>query len=263
MDQSNNFYAEKRCPSCGKMSPGSYCMHCGEKLEHERITFKHFAKTVPFVFFNFGGAFFHTVFELVKRPGQMVRGYFTGNRLRHYKPISFFLFIGGFVVLLFLSFHISASDSKIYEDWLDDKELGKRLDEFNSHYLTAILFVQFPIAAFFTWLFFRKKEHFFGEHLVANAYFIGEVSIYKILLFPAYLIFNHTNTVNTLDDIYALFVVVYYVYAFYDWFYNKKTWRGFFIIVIFVILLYLLIMTLTIFLVPALYFIKQGIAGLF
>ena len=90
----------------------------------------------------------------------MVRSYFTGNRLRHYKPISFFLFVGGFVVLLFLSFHISAIDSKIYEDWLDDKELGRNLDEFNSHYLTGILFVQFPIAAFFTWLFFRRKGTF-------------------------------------------------------------------------------------------------------
>lgn len=263
METNDNYYTEKKCPACGKLSPGKYCMHCGELLEHERITVKHFAKSIPAVFFNVGNTFFYTVFELVKRPGHMVKKYFAGNRLHHYKPINFFLFIGGIVALLFISFHIQPEDTKIYENLIDDKELAGQLDNFNSHYLTAILFAQFPIIAFFTWLFFRKREHYFGEHLVANAFFIGEVELYKIILFPAYLIVNHTSTVDTLDDIFAFLVVGYYVYAFYDWLYNRKTWKGFFIILIFVVLLYLFIMILTIFLVPALYFIKQGISGIF
>ncbi len=258
-----NLNIQHRCPACGKMSPGYYCMHCGEKLQHDRITFKHFAKGAPLVFFNFGKAFFDTVFALVKRPGHFVKKYFAGDRARYYKPISFFMFIGGIVLLLFLSFHISAPDNKIFEEWLDDKDLGRNLDEFNSQYLTGILFVQFPIIAFFTWMFFRKREHYFGEHLVANAFFIGEVNICKILLFPIYLIVNHTDTVNILDDVYAFMVVCYYTYAFYDWLYNRKTWKGFFITLIFVIVLYFFIMILTVFLVPMLYFIKQGIASLF
>lgn len=254
---------QHRCPSCGRMSPGYYCMYCGEKLHHDRITFKRFAKGIPLVFFNFGKSFFDTVFVLVKRPGDFVKKYFKGDRARYYKPISFFMFIASLVLLLFLTFHISAPDNKIFEDFTNDKDLAAKLDDFNSQYLTGILFVQFPIIAFFTWLFFKRREHYFGEHLVANAFFIGEVNIYKILLFPIYLAVNHTNAVNTLDEVYALLVVGYYVYAFYDWLYSRKTWKGFLTILVFVVVLYIFIMLMTYFLVPLLYFIKQGIASLF
>ena len=192
----------------------------------------------------------------------MVREYFAGNRRRHYKPINFFLFIGGLVVLLFLTFHIHGTEnSAVYTSLLKDKELGKKLDNFNDRSLTIILLFQFPIVAFFTWLFFRKRKYYFGEHLVANAYFIGEVSLAKILLFPAYLIFNGAATIEILDDIYAGLVVVYYVYAFYDWFYYRKTWKGFFIIFLFVVLLYFFVMMITLFLVPGLYAIKTSLFG--
>jgi hypothetical protein len=263
METNEKYHIEKKCPACGKLSPGKYCMHCGELLEHDRITLRHFLKSVPEIVFHVGFNIFGTIYELIRRPGKMVKAYFAGNRLRHYKPINFFLFIGGLVAVLFIGYHISGPDSKMYEDWIDDKELGQQLDKFNNAYLTAILLVQFPIAAFFTWLFFRKREHYFGEHLVANAFFIGEVSLYKIVLFPIYLIFNKTSTVDILDDVYALFVVGYYVYAFYDWLYDRKTWKGFFITLIFVVLLYAFIMTVTLFLVPGLYFIKTGLSGLF
>ena len=192
----------------------------------------------------------------------MVREYFVGNRRRHYKPINFFLFTAGLVVLLFLSFHIHGTEnSSVYTSIMEDKELGKKLDAFNDKSLSLILFFQFPIVALFTWLFFRSRKYYFGEHLVANAYFIGEVSLAKILLFPAYLIFNGTDTIETLDDIYAGLVVVYYVYAFYDWLYFRKTWKGFFFIFFFVVIVYFLVMAITLFLIPLLYAIKVKFFG--
>lgn len=257
------FYSEKKCPACGKISQGDFCMHCGEKLQHDRISFKHFIRDIPFVFFNFGPKFFRTVFALAKSPGNMVKKYFSGDRVRYFKPINYFMFIGGFVVLLHLTFHIGGTNDKFYEDLLDNKDLGKKLDQFDEQFLAGLLFIQFPIIAVFTWLFFRKRKHLFGEHLVANAFFIGEVSLYWIILFPAFLIFNHTKTADTLFTVYSLFVVAYYVYAFYDWLYNKKTWKGFFLIFIFVVVLYLLITVLTIFLLPVLYVIKEGLSNLF
>ena len=93
------------------------------------------------------------------------------------------------VAVLFISNHISGPDAKIYEELIDDKELGQKLDEINRNYLTGILMLQFPVVAFFTWLFFRNREHYFGEHLVANAYFIGEVALYQDHSFP-YLLFQ-------------------------------------------------------------------------
>ena len=71
---------------------GNYCIHCGEKLEHERITLKQFLKSVPEIVLHVGFNIFYTIYELIRRPGQMVKAYFAGNRKKHYKPINFFLF---------------------------------------------------------------------------------------------------------------------------------------------------------------------------
>ena len=261
MDVSNNT-AEKICPACGKSSVGKYCTYCGEPLQPKRFTFWSVVKSVPEVFFHVGESSFYTISALLKYPGRMVREYFAGNRRRHYKPINFFLFIAGLVVLLFLSFHIHGTeDARVYTSLLDDKELGKKLDSFSDKSLTAILIFQFPIIAFFTWLLFRSRKYYFGEHLVANAYFIGEVSLTKIILFPAYLIFNGTATIEILDDVYAGLVVVYYTYAFYDWLYYRKTWKGFFISFAFVLVVYIIVMLITLFLIPLLYALKVRFFG--
>ncbi|MBS1921261.1 MAG: DUF3667 domain-containing protein [Bacteroidetes bacterium] len=264
MEIPDPIYIEKKCPACGKMSPGIYCMYCGEKLQHERVTLLRFAKTLPEIIFHVGFNIFYTIYELLRHPGQMVKGYFAGNRKKHYKPINFFLFIGGIVAVLFISNHISPPDSKMYEEWMDDKKLGHQLDLINQEYLTGILMLQFPIVALCTWLFFRQRKHYFGEHLVANAYFIGEASLIRIIFFPVYYFNNKTNVVDTLDTIYVVLTICYYIYAFYDWLYNKKTWKGFFITTIFVVLVYILVMFLTVLLlIPMLYLFKQTMAAIF
>ncbi|HWC52987.1 MAG TPA: DUF3667 domain-containing protein [Chitinophagaceae bacterium] len=264
METNDRFQIVKKCPACGKMSVGNYCVHCGEKLEHGRYTFQQFLKSIPEVILDNGFGIFYTIYELIIHPGQMVKSYFSGNRKKHYKPVNFFLFIGGLVAVLFISFHISAPDANLYEGWVNDKELGAQLDKINNEYLTGILLLQFPIIAFFTWLFFRRKEHFFGEHLVANAYFIGEVELIRLLLFPIYLLNNKTDLVNTLDLVNAGLILCYYIYAFYDWLYNKKTWSGFFIIVVFVVILYIIVMMLTmILIVPGLYLFSQLMSSIF
>jgi hypothetical protein len=238
-------------------------MYCGEPLQPERFTFWHVVKSIPGVFFHLGEDSFYTIFSLLRHPGHMIREYFIGNRRRHYKPINFFLFTAGLVLLLFLTFHIHGTEesSAVYTSLLKDKELGKKLDAFNDKSLTLIVFFQFPIVALFTWLFFRSRKYYFGEHLVANAYIIGEVLLAKILLFPAYLIFNGTDTIEILDDIYAGLVVVYYTYAFYDWLYYRKTWKGFFISLAFVVIVYIIVMLITLFLIPVLYSIKVSLFG--
>ena len=237
-------------------------MHCGEPLRPERFTFWHVLKSIPNVFFHLGEDSFYTIFSLLLHPGKMVREYFIGNRKRHYKPINFFLFTAGLVVLLFFTFHINGGESSaVYESLMKDQELAKKLDAFNEKSLTLIIFFQFPIIALFTWLVFSSRKYYFGEHLVANAYFIGEVLLAKIVLFPLYLIYNGTATIEILDDIYAGLVVVYYTYAFYDWLYFRKTWKGFFFTFFFVVVLYFLVMAITLFLVPILYTIKVKMFG--
>lgn len=253
------------CPGCDQKSNGEFCMHCGEIIKHQRLSLRTLINSVPDVFFDVESGLFYSILNLLKRPGTVVRRYFAGDRSRNYKPLKFVLFIGGLWALLYFRFHIQGDSSSFYEQIFNDaktgRNTGKNLDEFNDQYTSLFLLLQFPIIAFMTWIVFHKRKYFYGEHLVANAYFIAEVSLYKIVLFPLYYLLNGTHWINTLDLFYSLWILCYYSYAFYDWLYYRKTIRGFFISVAMVVCLILLILIITIIMVPVVYYIKVRFFG--
>lgn len=264
MESNEKFHSPKTCPGCGKVSSGDFCTFCGETLDPKRTTFLHFIKGFPELFLGWKFNIFRTIAHLFLHPGQMLRSYLSGNHKIYYKPVQFFIAIAGIVLLLFLGYHISAPDSSIYEQFLDNKELGRKLDKVNTDSLTSMLMLQFPIVAFLSWLFYRKKGYYFGEHLTANAFFIGEVSLYKIVLFPVYYFNNKTEVIDTLDIFYAVFVIGYYTYAFYDWLYHKKSGIGFIKSFLFVLTVYFILTIISfLILIPLIYLYQTGVSALF
>jgi len=253
------------CPCCGKKGTGEFCTHCGEIIKHQRLSLHTLIKSIPDVFFDVEYGLFYSIINLLKRPGDVVRRYFAGDRSRNYKPLKFILFIGGLYALLYIRFDIHGNSSPFYGQLLNDaqtgRHTGKNMDQFGDQYTSLLLLLQFPIIAFFTWIVFHKRKYFFGEHLVANAFFIAEVSLYKIVLFPLYYLLNGTHWINTLDAFYSLWILGYYTYSFYDWLYYRKTIRGFFISLTMVVCLILLIFIITLIIVPVLYYIKVRFFG--
>ncbi len=231
------------CPACKRESGGEVCMHCGETLYPKRITFARLLQSIPDVFFDIESGLFYTARTFLTRPGTEIRQYFAGDRSKHYKPLKFILFIGGLYTFLFVKFDINNGQ----------KQSG--FDEFGLQWNSVILLFQFPLIALTTWLLYRKRKYTFGEHLVANAFIIAEVSLFSIILFPLYYIFNGTQVIDVLQTLYLLFILCYYPYAFYDWFYQKKTKRGLFISIGFVIIIFIAIMIFTYLLQLILYYL--------
>ncbi len=256
---------ERICPSCGKPGNGEHCTHCSELMNPRRITTASVFKSIPDVFLDLEHGLLFSAWAFIKQPGESIRRYFNGDRQRHYKPLKFVLFIGGLYAFLYISFNIHGSSSGIYEDWLKDAQTGastgKNIDQFVTQWTSVIFLVQFPIIAFITWLLYKEKKYFYGEHLVANAFFIGEVSLFKIIFFPVYLLANGTKWIDILDTVYIVWILFYYSYAFYDWLYFRKTTKGLVNSISLIILLFVLIQVITIFLSPALYFLKVWIWG--
>ncbi len=88
------------------------------------------------------------------------------------------------------------------------------------------LLLQFPMIAFTTWLLFKSRKYTFGEHLVANAFLIGEVSLFNIALFPVYYMLDGSPAFVYAQWAYILSIFIYYTYSFYDWFYERKGTSG-------------------------------------
>ena len=253
------------CPSCGQTGTGEHCTHCSEVMNPRRITMISVFKSIPDVFFDVEHGLFYTIKSFFKQPGETIRRYFNGDRQRHYKPLKFVLFIGGLYAFLFISFGIHGNSYGMYEGIFKNtatgKLTGKNIDQFVTQWTSVIVLMQFPVIAMITWLVFKKRKYYFGEHLVANAYFITEAVLYKIIFFPVYYLANGTKWIGILDLFYTLWIFFYYSYAFYDWFYFRKTTRGLVISIALIIFLFLLIQLFTLFLGPVLYYVKVSIWG--
>lgn len=205
--------AAVHCLACKQPGEGNLCSYCGELLHPKRITFIKLFQDIPDLF-DIEHGLFYTVRTFLTRPGQEIRDYFAGIRSKHYKPVKFVLFITGLLTLLMVSADINDGTTTS--------------EDYASNFSAVILLFQFPIVALLTWMIFRKRKYTYGEHFVANAFLIGEVIIFNIICFPVYMLVNGTSGVILVQGVYLIWIYIYYTYAFYDWFYNKKTAAGFF-----------------------------------
>ena len=108
------------CACCGQKSTGEFCMHCGESTSHPRLSLRVLIKSIPDVFFDIEYGLLYSIINLLKRPGDAVRRYFEGDRMRNYKPLKFILFIGGLYALLYIRFNIHGDFSDFYGQLLND-----------------------------------------------------------------------------------------------------------------------------------------------
>jgi hypothetical protein len=227
------------CPHCKTPGSGKLCSQCGENLHPKRITFAKLIKDIPDVFFDLEYGLLYTIRTFLTRPGAEIKEYFAGDRQKHYKPVKFVIFVAGLATLLFIFFDINDGTERAKED-------------IQEVYSAAILLLQFPLISVGTWLFFRNRKYTFGEHLVANAFLIGEVVLFNIVFFPVYLMLNGTQFIGLIALLYIFWIIFYYTYVLYDWFYEKKTTAGFFKSLGVTLLLFVIVQLLTVLVTPLL-----------
>ena len=102
---------------------------------------------------------------------------------------------------------------------------------------------------------FKKQRYTYGEHLVANSYIIGQVSLCNIALFPFKWMLNGQPGVVAFDLIYVIFIIWYYTFAFYDWFYNRKGTNGMLLSLALVFGIFLVVLLFTVVAEVLLYYI--------
>ncbi len=208
-----------KCNSCGTEYTGNYCPRCGQSAKVGRFTFK--AALEQFMdILNMGNrSFFRTAFELMLRPGYVIRDYLKGMRSAYFPPFSMFFILAAFSILVehgftFNTLEFVKKDGNVV---LVDKEENaqgnfniidyKQWEEIRSNVnptvksIVKILF--YPLMSFYKnnptlfsllWMiigslplffFFRHSPNFpdlyFSEFLVALVYTSNAYSIFQIL----------------------------------------------------------------------------------
>lgn len=207
------------CKNCDHIVKENYCEICGQNAKVKRINVSNFLHDLSESVFQINRGFFFTIKELFMRPRASLTGYLEGKRQNIVKPITHaFALSTIFFLLSQLTDGVTFLDDFIV-GW-ENGELSKTtsaeiharqlaiFDWFARHYSYTIL-LMLPLYSLTSFLSFRKCGYNYLEHVVINAYLIGQQAIF-------YSIFSLVGgLINSPDFVINLSLVTSLVYAFY------------------------------------------------
>lgn len=74
------------CLNCGTTYTGNFCHRCGQSRTTARYRLSNALRNITGGFFNIDSGFGRTLFELLYRPGYMIRDFIGGKRAEYFRP---------------------------------------------------------------------------------------------------------------------------------------------------------------------------------
>ncbi len=168
----------------------------------ERISIKHLFHVLLNAL-NLDKGIGFTLKSLLLQPASAVHEYLFHNRRRLVHPLRFLFFTTA--IAAFINIKFVYSDQTFQEGFFDVKAYGQSSEidtteaeqinvltqkilggylDFVNNYQNLLLILFVPISALTSWLFFRRKRLFLGEHLAINSYAVGFQNLLYILIAP-------------------------------------------------------------------------------
>ena len=220
MDEINTNIHAKRCLNCqSELDSGfNYCPNCGAHQLKGRLSIKEVLTELFDVILIWDKNFFKTFFHLLICPSRVITFYIKGGRNRYLNPLLYLLFC------FFLYFLIASLLNKDLffmggmkggvAGWNSVDPGALNLNSINSlnRFSKILYFLILPIFAFLSSIFFRSSRLNFGEHLIINAYLLGEITLVGTVALPlTYLPFRSIGILALILMIY-MFLGQYQVY---------------------------------------------------
>lgn len=100
----NRLRKEPNCLNCGHIVPDRYCSHCGQENLELHDSSWHLVVHYVQDLFHYDGRLWHTLRNLVRKPGNAAVEYMEGKRRSNLEPIRFYVFASTvFFILLYFS----------------------------------------------------------------------------------------------------------------------------------------------------------------
>jgi len=120
-------HAHGPCRNCGATISGSYCANCGQPT-HVHRSLVSLGHDILHGVFHFEGKVWHTIPELLLRPGRLTRRYIDGERAKFISPMAMYLFIV-FLMFAIVPFTGTGGDSPLEIDTLDPLGVAEQFKE--------------------------------------------------------------------------------------------------------------------------------------
>lgn len=226
----NAEHSSIKCKNCEKSVDTKFCPDCGQKTKTKRITTLNLLNDLRQQFIHIDSGYFYTCWQLATKPGHMVESYIAGHRINHFKPLKFLFWSVG---ASFVVFHAIGMDKLFMENMAktSSSDLTPGLTEKLMQNPMVIVLMMLPQMALFSWLLYRKKGYNYAEHVVADAYFFGFISLIGIIPNIIFKIMHdhfQTNLISYQTSFGLLTWLIYLVWAFHQLFKPKNPIIGLF-----------------------------------
>ena len=188
----------KTCLNCNTKLVGKFCSNCGQDANTHRINSHFLWHDIQHGLTHVDKGMLFTIKELFTRPGNSIREFVEGKRIKHFKPISLVIILAGAYGFLSHYYEINIFSSNIQKISGSGagyahakKTIGDIIDWVSEHYALVTL-IQLPALALGTYLGFKKAGYNFVEHLVINSFLTAQRLLLRLLTFPIFYYYNNT-----------------------------------------------------------------------
>ncbi|MFI5150988.1 MAG: DUF3667 domain-containing protein [Bacteroidia bacterium] len=220
------------CKNCGVHFKGNFCSNCGQSAETHAMNFHFLLHDIQHGLLHVDKGLFYTVRELFTRPGNAIKEFIEGKRVKHFRPFSLVLVLAGVYGIIYHLFKMNMFENRIVvsgngQEVEDVKHLVEKLMEWLATHYALVALAQLPVYAAGTWLAFRKSGYNFVEHLVIHAFLTGQRLILQILLFPLSYAFRNTKWLDNVEGTTTFIGIVLMVWSLIQFFHHKVKWKTF------------------------------------
>lgn len=246
------------CKNCNQQFKGHFCNNCGQTAETHKMNFHFLLHDMQHGLFHFDSGILYTAKQLFTRPGNAIRDFIIGKRVRHFKPISLVILLATVYGFLYHIFQIRMTDLlQVTSSSENLINIGKINDWIKNHYAWVSL-LTLPFYTFGTFIAFKKQGYNFVEHFVLNAFLAGQRLIFHIATFPFIYIFNGTPTIKIITGLISIIDFMLILWG-YSQFFNKLSKLKSFLLTILSYLIFVLTIIIVVGLVGGVvyYFLTQ------
>lgn len=194
MEQTEKSALEKTgivyCRNCETRFTGKFCSHCGQKYDDREIDFRFFWHDVQHGLLHFDKGILFTLKELLTRPGYTIRDYIDGKRVRHFKPLSFLIVLGGIYGIMSHYFDekitLAITTGSDIKEFFDPAVIAEWIRSHYAIYSLALV----PLYSLCTFLAFRKEKYNYFHHIIINSYISGISIFVSFVMFPVIFLFK-------------------------------------------------------------------------
>ncbi len=216
--------SQKICKNCNKTYEGNFCNFCGQSSNVHKINFHYVIHEIQHSIFHVDGGIFYTIKQLFKRPGNSIREFIEGKRVKHFKPVTFVIIAS--IIHSFLEHY--GNQKPFIEDFLtgvseafknNNPNKGLKVLEWLIHHYSYTALLLIPIFSLASYISFKKSKFNYFEHLVLNTYAFGQITIIFILTFPLSYLFPESHFLVYFK---LLLTIAFTFWTYFQFFHNLK-----------------------------------------